>query len=83
MRIEPESGHSRPLASFSRTDFPVPAGPRIICVWPRSTEKLMFFSTTFSSNAIDTSSNATTGPGWLVIASPDWSVTVAVGIGSL
>ena len=33
----------RPLASFMRTDLPQPAGPRMMRVSPRSTEKEMSF----------------------------------------
>src|ERR1022692_2897239 len=80
MRIEPESGPSKPFASFSSTDFPQPAGPSRISVCPRSTEKEMFCSTGFTSNLIDTSLNSTTG-----VMSSDGSITAALvpGITSL
>ena len=61
-QILPESGRRRPSTSFMRTDFPQPAGPRMMRVWPRSTWKEMFLRTVFWSNLMETSSKRTMGP---------------------
>src|SRR6266478_7786387 len=60
-RMVPESGRMRPLASFIRTDFPPPAGPRMMRVSPRWTVKEMFCRTGLMSKVMETSSKTTTG----------------------
>src|SRR4029077_624945 len=64
------SGRMSPLASFIRTDFPPPAGPRMILVSPRWAVKEMFWSTGLISNVMETSSKTTidsagSEPGWV------------------
>jgi hypothetical protein len=60
-QICPVSGLSRPTISFRIVDFPDPLAPRMIFVWPGSSEKLTSLSTTFSSNASETLSKTTAG----------------------
>ena len=65
---EPESGRTRPLAIFMRTDLPLPAGPRRQQVSPGSMLKEMFSRTLWLSKAMETLSKTRTGPlSW------DWS----------
>src|ERR1700755_1620491 len=59
--MKPVSGLRRPLASFIRTDFPPPAGPRMMRVSPRWTVKEMFCRTGFMSKVIERSLKTTTG----------------------
>jgi hypothetical protein len=61
IQISPPSGFNRPRISFRIVDFPEPLAPRMIFVWPGSSEKLTSRSTTFSSNANDTFVNTTAG----------------------
>src|ERR1017187_8962944 len=81
MRMEPESGSSRPLASLSSTDLPQPAGPRMMRVSPRSTEKEMFSSTGLTSKEMVTSLNSTTGNSTTGVWSPGGRTVAGPGVG--
>src|SRR6202012_256111 len=64
MRISPESGVRRPLASFMMTLLPQPAGPRRMRVSPWRTVKEMSLRTVSRSKPMETCENSTMGePG--------------------
>src|ERR1700680_4629493 len=67
----PESGLSRPLVSFIRTDLPQPAGPRMMRVSAGWTVREMFWRTTFSSKAMETFSKETTASVGFAVESGD------------
>src|SRR6516165_10090241 len=60
-RMVPESALRSPSASFISTDFPPPAGPRMMRVSPCVTENEIFSRTGLRSKAIETFSKTTTG----------------------
>src|SRR5215203_4620096 len=60
-RMTPRSGFNSPRINFRTTDFPDPLAPSRKSVLPVRTEKVTSRSTTFSSNASDTFSNAIAG----------------------
>src|SRR5277367_4167538 len=59
--MEPLSGRMRPSTSFMRTDFPPPAGPRMIRVSPGWTAKETSLRTGLMSKVMVTSLKTTTG----------------------
>src|SRR4051812_36671567 len=83
--MTPLSARSRPVMILRIVDLPEPLAPRMILVWPETSVKLMFFSTTLSSKASCTWSNITTGaPCSLRISSAVWpSAVVGTGISSM
>src|SRR6476646_3383101 len=57
-KMRPESAFINPMMCLSETDFPTPLRPMITQVSARFTVKLTFFSTSFSSNDLQTSRNS-------------------------
>src|ERR1700728_4770556 len=49
-QISPRSGRRSPRMFFSRTDFPVPDGPRMAVILPFGTSKVMSSSTVWEPN---------------------------------
>src|SRR5579884_1982284 len=62
-QISPASGRRRPMMFLSRTDFPVPDGPRMAVVLPRGTSKVMSERTVWDPNRLVTPRSEITGSG--------------------